>query len=79
MSEYARTGTLSAVSATTGISRRTLSDWRRSDWWDQLLRQEDGEAVSGGEVNDVESEERSVSDLVGGARTCRNRILIGAI
>ncbi len=52
VSEYASTGALSSVSATTGISRRTLADWLKSEWWGRLtaeLRHEDGELISTGE------------------------------
>ena len=55
--EYSASGCLATVSESTGISRRTLSDWLRSKWWDDLtaeLRQEDGEHhVLGGKVGEV--------------------------
>ena len=68
VSEYSLCGSLAKVSEATGVSRRTLADWRGSDWWDQLLRQEDGELVSvvgeGGEVP-----ERAIAKDVDGLLT----------
>ncbi len=51
--EYSLCGSLAKVSEATGVSRRTLADWRGSDWWDQLLHQEHGELVSVGEGGEV--------------------------
>ena len=55
--EYSASGCLATVSESTGIPRKTLGDWVRSEWWDQQLaevRQEDGEPVlTGREVGEV--------------------------
>ena len=54
---YSECGCLATVSESTGIPRKTLGDWVRSEWWDQQLtevRQEDGEPVLiGREVGEV--------------------------
>ena len=48
--KYSQCGSLAEVSEATGVPRKTLSDWRRSAWWDQLeVRHNDGEVVSVGE------------------------------
>ena len=54
--EYLVCGSLAMVGEATGIPRKTLSDWFRSEWWDQLtaeLRQEDGEPELAGEHSEV--------------------------
>ena len=55
--EYHRCGSLAEVSESTGIPRKTLGDWFRTGWWDELLaevRRDDGEPVSSsGEVGEV--------------------------
>ena len=55
--EYHRCGSLTEVSGSIGVPRKTLSDWKRSDWWDVLsaeLRRDDGEPVpTGSEVGEV--------------------------
>ena len=55
--EYSLCDSLASVSKSTGISRRTLSDWLKSEWWNQLtveLHQQDSEPVStGSEVGEV--------------------------
>ena len=51
--EYSLCGSLAKVSEATGVPRKTLSDWFRSEWWDQLtgeLRHNEDEPVSTGEV-----------------------------
>ena len=56
--EYHRCGSLAEVSESTGIPRKTLGDWFRTGWWDELLaevRRDDGEPVSSsGEVGEPE-------------------------
>jgi len=54
--EYSLCGSLAMVGEATGIPRKTLSDWFRSEWWDQLtaeLRQEQGEPELAGEDGEV--------------------------
>ncbi len=54
--EYLVCGSLAMVGEAMGIPRKTLSDWFRSKWWNQLtaeLRQEDGEPVTAGERGEV--------------------------
>jgi len=55
--EYSVCGSLTKASESTGVSRRTLADWLKSEWWGQLtaeLHQGDSELVQtvgeGGEV-----------------------------
>ena len=54
--EYLVCGSLAMVGEVTGIPRKTLADWSRSEWWDQLtaeLRQERGEPELAGEDGEV--------------------------
>ena len=34
--EYSITGSISKVAKSTGIPRRTLNDWKKTDWWDDV-------------------------------------------
>ena len=45
--EYAACGSLAKVSESIGVSRRTLSGWRSSPWWDELTKElcHDGQVV----------------------------------
>ena len=54
--EYHLCGCLATVSESIGIPRKTLGDWFRSGWWNQLtaeVRQEESEPVLNGEVAEV--------------------------
>ena len=41
--KYAECGSLAEVSEAIGVPRKTLSDWKRSDWWDQITAELHGE------------------------------------
>ena len=35
--EYFITGSMTKVAKSTGIPRRTLNDWKNTDWWDEVV------------------------------------------
>ena len=35
--EYFITGSMTKVAKSTGIPRRTLNDWKSTDWWDEVV------------------------------------------
>lgn len=46
--EYFITGSMTKVAKSIGIPRRTLNDWKKADWWDELVatvRHEKGEEL----------------------------------
>ena len=65
--EYLVTGNMAKVSANTGIPETTLSDWRRTEWWEQLsveIRSEKGAELDAKMTRLIDSSFDQVQDRI---------------
>ena len=79
--EYFITGSMSKVAKSTGIPRRTLNDWKKTDWWDEVVatvRHEKGEELDANLTKLIDSAFDQAQDRVdnGDFRVAKDGTLI---
>ncbi len=65
--EYFITGSMTKVAKSTGIPRRTLNDWKNTDWWDELaatVRHEKNEELDANLTKLIDSSFEQAQDRV---------------
>ncbi len=65
--EYFITGSMTKVAKSTGIPRRTLNDWKNTDWWDELaatVRHEKNEELDASLTKLIDSSFEQAQDRV---------------
>ena len=82
--EYFITGSMTKVSKSTGIPRRTLNDWKNTDWWDEVVasvRHEKNEELDANLTKLIDSSFEQAQDRVenGDYRVNKDGKLIGIV